>query len=332
MKKVKYILFGLLILLAVLLITAIFLKKEYTFELERVVNAPKTVVFNLLANQINRNQWDPVVHQQGVLLNSDNNESVFGWVEDGGIRRRLQVSSKENDSLIILEQYIEDVVQPDELQYKLGETGKEGTSIKVYYKGKSAWPFNLINLIIKRKRSQKLNVEFDQVEVLARERHVDRIYNGYKIVEDIVKEKNFVFKRDVISATAIQQFYVQNLGVLFNKIQQSELEMDGMPSGLFYSKIMGSKTLDLGAAIPVAEEVDILGAESLHIKTRMAIIVDYYGDYSNTIRAHNAINSYIADNSYQVETPIIEEYVTDPSDEKDPNKWLTRITYYIVGK
>ena len=74
MKKVKYILFGLLILLAVLLITAIFLKKEYTFELERVVNAPKTVVFNLLANQINRNQWDPVVHQQGVLLNSDNNE------------------------------------------------------------------------------------------------------------------------------------------------------------------------------------------------------------------------------------------------------------------
>ena len=30
------------------------------------------------------------------------------------------------------------------------------------------------------------------------------------------------------------------------------------------------------------------------------------------------------------DVPAVEEYLTDPGQEKDPSKWLTRITYYIA--
>jgi effector-binding domain-containing protein len=27
--------------------------------------------------------------------------------------------------------------------------------------------------------------------------------------------------------------------------------------------------------------------------------------------------------------PVVEEYITDPMTEKDPNKWLTKIYYFV---
>jgi len=30
--------------------------------------------------------------------------------------------------------------------------------------------------------------------------------------------------------------------------------------------------------------------------------------------------------------PVVEEYITDPGEEPDPEKWLTRITYYFTSK
>lgn len=332
MKKAKYILFGVIAFIAILLIVAIFLPKDYSLSAEKKVDASKLIVFNLLANLENRSQWDPITHQSEVLLDSNNNSSNFSWSDDKNLSGKIIVNKSDNDSKIILNSYKGDLEYPSIIEYTLGsDIGESATNVVLEYTGRSPWPNNLMNIVIKRKKANKLIEELEELEIVAKERQVDRIYNGYKIVEDIVKERNFITRRDTIAAEAIQQFYVQNLGVLFNKVQSAGLEMDGMPCGLFYTKDIESKTMDMAAAIPVSEEVNVLGAETENIKTRTAIVVDYYGDYSNTIRAHKAIKNYMDDYAYVIDTPIIEEYVTDPGIEKDPNKWLTRITYYIAS-
>jgi len=28
-------------------------------------------------------------------------------------------------------------------------------------------------------------------------------------------------------------------------------------------------------------------------------------------------------------SPVVEEYITDPMEEKDPSKWLTKVIYYL---
>ena len=331
MKKVKYVLYGIVALIVVLLISAIFLPKEYTLQVERDIDASKSVVFNLLSNFENRSQWDPIAHQSNVIL--DANNEIFAWSVGSSSVGKLKVQSAEKGSTIILEEYIETKEKVNLIHYSLTEVIANGsTKAIVDYKGSASWPMNFFNMITKRNQGNKLVDELEHLEVIAKERQVDRIYNGYKIVEDIVKERNFITRRGEIATSSLQQFYVQNLGALFAKVQDAELQMDGMPSGLFYTKNMRSNSIDIAAGIPVTEEVNILGAESQHIKTRTAIVVDYYGDYNNTIKAHTAINAYMADYFYVADTPIIEEYITDPLEEKDPNKWLTKITYYIEGK
>ena len=296
MKKAKYVFYGFIVLVAILLISAIFLPKEYNFQVDKKIDASKSVVYNLLCNLENRNQWDPIAYQSNVVLDADNTKDVFGWSVGDIKMGEVRVKSAEKVSTIILEKYKGTSEIPHIIQYTLDdEDDKRTTSVLIDYVGRASWPMNLLNIITKRKQVKKIDAELVQLEVIAKERLVDRIYNGYKIVEDIVKERNFITRRGEIAAAAIQQFYVQNLGVLFQSVQDAGLQMDGMPSGLFYTNKMDSKTMDMAAAIPVTEEVNILGAELQHIKTRMAIVVDYYGDYSNTIKAHNAISAYMDD-------------------------------------
>ncbi len=331
MKKAKYILYGILVLIVIALVSAFFLPKEYDFQKSMNVDASNSVVYNLLVNLENRKYWDPIALIPESSFGEGNNHENFEWSSEEDYLQ-LKVKSKVKGSNVVLEKKIERESLPDRIQYNLIRTKNKETNITIDYQGRSSWPMNLFNFFSKRNQSQKIQDEFINLEIVARKRQNDRLYNGYKIVEEIVKEKNFIIKRDEISALALQQFYVQNLGVLFQKVQEAGLQMDGMPSGLFFTNDIGTKSIDMAAAIPVNEEVYISGAESHHINTRSAVVVDYYGDYNKTILAHTAIKSYLVDNNYEVDIPIVEEYVTDPGVEKDPTKWLTKITYYIVGK
>ena len=59
------------------------------------------------------------------------------------------------------------------------------------------------------------------------------------------------------------------------------------------------------------------------------MVIDYYGDYDQTGKAHDAMEKYLKDRNILFNPPVVEEYVTDPGEEKDPSKWLTKIIYYF---
>jgi effector-binding domain-containing protein/uncharacterized protein YndB with AHSA1/START domain len=62
-----------------------------------------------------------------------------------------------------------------------------------------------------------------------------------------------------------------------------------------------------------------------------ALKVAFYGPYEATGAAHEAIHEYAATNSIQLSDMAYEVYVTDPSTEPDPSKWLTEIYYPIAA-
>ena len=53
--------------------------------------------------------------------------------------------------------------------------------------------------------------------------------------------------------------------------------------------------------------------------------IDYYGPYEKSSRAHFAVELYFSKNNLIIKPPVIEEYLTDPTQEPNPAKWLTRI-------
>ena len=161
------------------------------------------------------------------------------------------------------------------------------------------------------------------------QRAKDGVYDGYQINDIRLPEKHFVYTRQEVNEDRIQQFYASNLGPLFSKVQEAKIEMDGNPCGLFYNFNDKNGTIDMAAAILIKESLIIPTASSVSLPSKRVIQVDYYGDYHNTEEAHEAIEAFMKDKGIFNDYPVIEEYVTDPTTIKDPEKWLTKVTYYV---
>ena len=79
--------------------------------------------------------------------------------------------------------------------------------------------------------------------------------------------------------------------------------------------------------IPVKEPKELEGFETFTVAGGKFLHIDYYGDYSATETAHVAMDEYIKANGLTHKYPVIEQYVTDPGQEPDPSKWLTKVYY-----
>jgi effector-binding domain-containing protein len=212
-------------------------------------------------------------------------------------------------------------------QYVFEET-KEGTKLTWTFNGESGWPMNLMNFMATRAIGKSFTEGLKNLEPIFNERNAGN-YGGFAVKEIVVPERHYVMNRSEVKFENISQFYAQNLGSLFQKIQKAGLEMNGMPCGLFFKYDIPNGVTDMAAAIPLKESVDIPDASSYHIDERNALSIDFYGDYAGTGAAHDAIEAYMKDRGLLNDVPVVEEYVTDPASEPDPKKWLTKIYYFV---
>lgn len=143
--------------------------------------------------------------------------------------------------------------------------------------------------------------------------------------------RTFMGIRDQVPFAKIQPFYAQNLGKVMTACQAYGLQMDGMPSGLFYEFNEEKGYADMAATISVVSGKPLGdGIQMINLAAGKALKIDYYGNYVGIADAHYAMEDYLKANkiTQNKAIPIIEEYITDPGAEPDPNKRLTRVTYF----
>ena len=56
-----------------------------------------------------------------------------------------------------------------------------------------------------------------------------------------------------------------------------------------------------------------------------AAVTTHYGPYGTLSAAREAVKAWVRQNGKSASDAIWEEYVTDPAEEPDPDKWETRI-------
>ena len=130
------------------------------------------------------------------------------------------------------------------------------------------------------------------------------------------------------------------LGSAFQKTME-KLQSDGQtpagaPCGFYFSWDMENQTTDMAAGFPLAPLP--AGQPSEEVKTPGgllkvfpgALVIDYYGAYEKIAPAHEAMDQWIKSHKKEQapDMPVIEEYVTDPANEPDTAKWLTRLYYF----
>ena len=331
----------LIILLAIIAIGALILMavspKKMVLTESDTMEAPPTVIYNIVNDFKKWEEWSPWAEMDPNAVNTyskktEGKGATWGWKGNKDVGEGFQTITES-----VPYESINTALKFNGFD---GESKSNWTFEKEGEKTKVTWDFDgaetpfvfrPFNLLMKGKLKKTYKQGLANIRQIVEERAKNKNYNGFVINEIYVGEKNYVMNRQQVSMENITQFYAQNLGALFTKAQGAELEMDGMPSGLFYSWNQSNGTTDMAAAIPTKTPANIPGFISQTLPDGKAVQVDYYGDYSKTEAAHNAIDAYLKDHGLLVNYPVIEEYVTDPTTEKDPSKWLTKITYYTIN-
>lgn len=156
-------------------------------------------------------------------------------------------------------------------------------------------------------------------------------YRGYEVMlADTIPVKYYVGVRQVVPIPDISKFYLAELPKAQEKVIGEKLSIAGGPSGLFWAYDTIAGTADMAAAIPVVEQKKIAGGVGVFtVGGRKALVIEHFGPYELTGEAHAALEEYMAEKSLKYIAPVIEEYVTDPTQEPDTAKWLTKVIYFI---
>ena len=337
MKKFLRILIAILILLLLLALLAMYLSPKKMEVVESVtMDAPANMVYNQVNDFKKWESWSPwaKLDPEAVNTYSDKTSGVGA-----------QWSWKGNDDVGEGTQKIIGIEPGKAIKTSLEFNGMPGTNFSDWTftpegdKTKVTWTLDgaesnfflrPFNLIFKSSVEKSYKDGLASIKEIVEKRAQEKIYKGYRINEVDVPEKHYLSVRQEIKMDNVQQFYSRNLPALFGKVTAAGIEMDGMPGGLFYKWDETNGLVDMAASIPLKEDVAVAGATMVTIPSGRAIQVDYYGDYDGSVNAHYAIDDYMQDYGILNNVPIVEEYVTDPTVEKDPKKWLTKITYYIA--
>jgi effector-binding domain-containing protein len=91
-----------------------------------------------------------------------------------------------------------------------------------------------------------------------------------------------------------------------------------------------SLSWDFEAAIPIDKEIE--GNDRIVIKKSYegkSIFVTYTGPYEGTYQAYTDLDQYMKEKGLDQAGGPWEVYITDPSTEPDPSKWITEIYFPV---
>ncbi len=340
MKILKYT--GIIIVVLALLYAGLCALSSNNFDMvEKVkIEAPSQVIFNILNDLKTTEQWNDWNLKDTAMVVTYTDKSVgvgakTSWTSamtgNGSQEIVTSVPNQNIKTALVFDGYD----NTDHAIFDLLDDGKQ-TNLSWTFETSNDLPFLMRGAMalmgMKKSMRKSFKAGLKNIKTLAEQRSKESIYNGYKIIQTEAPEKNYVMTRQEVSFDKISQFFGSSQGALFSKLQKAGVEMDGSPCGLFFRYDESNGVTDMATAIPIAVPVSIAETSSYSLEAKKALQVEFYGDFSKTEPAHYAMDAYMKDHDLLQDAPIIEEYITDTSSEKDPQKWLTLITYYYSEK
>lgn len=339
MKKILYYFLGFLLILVIAYCALCALgTKSFTTERSLKIDAPKAMLFNIVNDFKTWEQWSPwygkdpeMKVEYGAITKGVGAKYSWSGNEQVGTGTMTSIESTA-PAVHKSKMEFDDYDDPSIAEFNFNEVdGQTEVTWKLHAED---LPFLVRGIMTITGAKKAMDKDFDnglaKMAALAADRIKNKMYDGYKINEKTLPEKHYILSRQEVAIKNVQQFYATNLGSLFGKAQRSEVEMDGRPCGMFFKLDNAAKKADMAAAIPIKEALAIQGAQSLSLPESQVLQVNYYGDYKGLHKAHAAIETYMTDYGILHNPPYIEEYMTDPGEEPDPAKWLTKLTYYYT--
>lgn len=336
MKALKYLLYTVLGLGTLWLLMCLFAKKSYRIERSMEIEAPREIVYEQVRLFKNFTNWSP-----WHFMDPDMKTSIEG--PDGEVGTVYKWNSTHKNVGTGFQKIVS--VKADRLDYEVDFGLDPSTS---YYlvegdsqKTKITWvldmhfPFLMraggmltdINTYVGKDYENGLSNLKRYCEALAPKK-----YRGYVVRETERPITYYAALRAVVEFQNVPQYFSDHFPQAIQGAEKAGAKMIGFPSGFFWSYDTVAMNTDMAAAIPLDKQVKTTDSLQILRVGGKALMIEYLGDYAQTAEAHLAMDEYMADKKLQYLPPMIEEYVTDPGQEPDTTKWLTRVIYFVTAK
>ncbi|NIW78673.1 MAG: hypothetical protein GWN16_04075 [Calditrichae bacterium] len=335
MKVLK--IFGIIVLIVVALIVIFGLIAPNKYDVERTVmiDAPKELVFEHVKYWRNWTDWSPWAENdptmQASLRGEDGKQgSKYVWTGDPdktGKGEMTNTGIKEYEEISYHLHFIEPWESESDGYVRVADA-QGGTRVAWGFQGETPFPWNIFMLFMSME--DMVAKDFDRGLKLLKnicEEEASAVLS-YEVKTHDFPQKHYAVIRDEVPIPHIADFFTASFATIGKTLQMKHMKVTGPPCGLYYSWNEQQMKTEMAAALPVRGKVNTDQVKTVTLPASKAYSVNYYGPYEQSMFAHKALDLYIARNGMTMKSPVIEEYITDPGQEPDSTKWLTKIYYF----
>ena len=193
-------------------------------------------------------------------------------------------------------------------------------------------PWNIFNLVADLNKEK--GADFEKSLQALKERVEKRTGNTSGRTYDVqtmdFPATRFVMVRQQVNWTDISVFFKEHLKLLYKETSRQQIAA-GAPAGLYFMWDEKNQQTNMGAALTVPAGSILQGSafQTTDIPASRAIYITYPGPYDHIADAHNSLGQYLINKKLKQKTPVIEQYISGPFNEKDSSKWITKILYLV---
>lgn len=339
MRILKYLFLLLLLSLVALSIFVATQKGEFTVERSKIINSPKSSIYNYVNDTKNWQEWNSLAVEDS-LIKINPSQSTIGigsslsWEGKEGNGDLQTISIKENDSIA---QKMTFNGNSANVTMSFKDTLK-GTKVTWKAKGEMGFLFKILTSF--NGGAKKVFASMFEKSLANLDRKLDDEINNYT-----VKVNGWVKNPDVfyLAQTFNSDFSKlnKNSGIVFSKItkfcKDNNIIISGKPFAIYHIYDTVKKVTKVSFCIPIKDTIHI--SEGSDISSKMlpgyqAVKTTLTGDYSHNKKALKEGAAFFHAKNLVPNTSFshLEIYTIGKNEINNPSKWTTEIYFPIQPK
>jgi len=330
------------VLVALYIVVAFFSPEGYKVERKRTIAASNEVIYSLVSNFDEWNQWSPWSEKDSTVVYEISGEDgtvgcVQSWVGDPELSGTGQLE-------------ITELIENQKMWYELTMTeynmksfggftiqpSKSKDSVIVSWSDSASFPFFTRPFGLFMDVEEMIGKDFergleklDSIAVINQEK-IDAMQ--FELTEITFPATQFFGRRKDMDKKDIDSaFFSKNYGIIGEQMMISQAVFGGMPACIYFSCGLKDQVCEVMPAIPVVDnsmlnEIGQNRVEAYNIKEQKALQLDFYGDYNDLDKGHKQALLFLRDEGIKARVSL-EQFVTDPTTVSTMDSCLTRIYY-----
>ena len=339
MKTIKYIIFLLLIVFIGLAIYIAVQPNSFEIKRYRTINAPAQVIYNNVIDFKNWEAWSSWVEKDPttIITLSEQTEGIGGsysWIDKDGKGNMKTIDALDN---VLIDQELQfGDFEPSRINWTFNPISEGQTEV--------SWKMNSDKIPFMFKAYAAFSGGFEKMIGPDFERGLEKLDSivvastkVYSIKMDGITQHGGGFYLYNTTSSKMDNFenvMTDMLSKVGNYVKENNITTAGPPFIYYHKWDEANNSVMFSCCVPTTAQVITTESDILtgQLEPFKAVKTTLKGNYSNLKEAWQNIMEYIPKNGLEFteQGPMLEVYVTDPTQTPNPANWITEI--YIAIK